>query len=543
MKITWHANMCQFRIEAPDGGLQSVPIRRFDRIQRCWWVPEICWWDLYRISAQLPLWEPWLIAYHGIRPTLGLPPIAGRLPEGSMPPLDFQLGSIAVLASGSRLLADDLGLGKTYSACLAYAHLNMLGKATGMVVICPKRKVQDWHDDFQRFLGRPARPRELLVANYERTFNRRLGGPLKPAKGLPGPEDMLAACRGGHVLVVDEIHLLQGLGSARYLSVQALARAAPYVWGLTGTPISNRPDSFLPVYKLITGAQADLPSFYQKFATLDRYGSPVKWKPCVVELRGVFGRIGIRHTREEVLTLPPQTIRAAYVPLEGRQAELYRQVKATARGILYPPGGGKRQLTIRKDEVLPFFTRLLQICNDPRLLGDDADERHLAKWKVIDELLDEAGEQKVLLWDEHPATLERFHARYSSRLPALLHGSRKDADNEADKYRFLNDPSCQLCCISLLAFGEGLNLQAAAVSIFHGLTWRYEKLYQAMGRIRRIGQDRPQTQYIVLAQHTLEEYMFERLRQKDTEARLIQGDRSGWDIDRMSWDELRGMLR
>lgn len=458
------------------------------------------------------------------------------LPARCLPPLPFQPAVVAAMTRGHYLNGCDTGTGKTAMALFAYELLRLAGKATAMAVVCPKGKIQDWRDDFVRFLGRPPGPQELTVFNYDRTFGR----PKKDGTCEPPPEaaDLLLRMRRiKHVLVLDEVH--QGTGPKRFAGCGLLAAQAAYVWGLSGTLMRNRWESFFPVYILVTRANVALVDLIARYCHTER-GAVTGYRTAKInaELRPIFALTGTALRKEDVLTdLPPVRLIPVRVRLEGEQKRLYCEFQKECRAVLKAEGGQERLL--KATDRLPMITRLLQIASHPGQLGHHVDEKTMTKWQALEEILAAAGEQKVLVWDEHPFVLDRVAAAWPALRPAVMHGARSAKENEADKRRFLTDPTCRLLCISLLAFGEGLNLQAGSIAVFYGLTWRYDKFRQAMGRIHRAGQARLCTMYFLIGAGTLDELVFQAVQEKHRmDGSLFGGGGEWrWEPDRAAWQD------
>ena len=531
MRIAWHEPVRSWALK-PEGHLderlcKSLTVRRWDPIQRVYWAPEIVWdeiakWSWPAGSSPTSRYAgPGGVATGRDGIILPFPPLDPNTPVYE--PLPHQWAGIQGMIDGHFLCGDSMGLGKTAMALWAYQHLLCMGVAEGLVVVCTKRKVEDWQEDFERFLYRKPMQGELHVLNYDRTYRGQYSEPV-----------MAALRTQPTVMVADEVHHLSGVETNRFGACMALGQYAVRRWGLSGTPVRNRPESFHPIYRWVTGAQVERKDFLKKYCHMDGQRITGYRAMALKHLHPIFRTFGIARTKEEVLTLPPARLVPVRVPLRGRQKALYNEMRLSLRATVKTATGD--QVVSARGQMFTQLTRLLQIASSPRLIGEDCPDGDLAKLEVLDELVAESGDQKILVWDSHPQTLEELAARFPGHSPVVMHGGRTVKQNEDAKKGFQTDPTCRMACISLLAFGEGVNLQAATVAIFHSLVWNYEKIIQAMARIHRIGQDKPCSMYFLLGRDTLEEHVFGTLETKHGMATsIIRGKAEGWEWD---WNQI-----
>lgn len=166
-------------------------------------------------------------------PTGGAP--AGRTPGAPALLPHQQAAATRLLAlldrHGGALLADDVGLGKTYVA------LAVAARFRHVLVVAPAALRAMWRD----LAARHARP--LAVRSLEA-----LGRPPAPGADAPPPA-------AHDLVVVDEAHHVRNPATRRWQRLAALAANARVLL-LSATPVHNRPRDLTALLALFLGARA-----------------------------------------------------------------------------------------------------------------------------------------------------------------------------------------------------------------------------------------------------------------------------------------------
>jgi superfamily II DNA or RNA helicase len=127
------------------------------------------------------------------------------------------------------------------------------------------------------------------------------------------------------------------------------------------------------------------------------------------------------------------------------------------------------------------------------------------------------SEEKLVIFANHRATVLELAERYNA--PTIM-GGQKVEDIEKGKDRFQNDPHCRVLVANIKAGGVGHTLTAASNVAFVELGWTPAEMDQALDRTHRIGQDKPVTGWVLVAELPSEFAVT---------ATTIVGE--GWDID------------
>jgi superfamily II DNA or RNA helicase len=148
------------------------------------------------------------------------------------------------------------------------------------------------------------------------------------------------------------------------------------------------------------------------------------------------------------------------------------------------------------------------------------------KWDELSRLLQDTPEmflpdgsrRKLIIFTEHRDTLNYLVEKVGNMLGhrdavVEIHGSTPREERLKVQGLFRSDPGT-VVLVATDAAGEGVNLQNANLMINYDLPWNPNRLEQRFGRIHRIGQTQVCHLWNLLAAHTREGDVFDRLFQK-----------------------------
>ena len=449
--------------------------------------------------------------------------VAYPAPEG-LAYRPFQRAGIRyALARSGCLIADEMGLGKTIQAI---GVVNATPNASDVLVITKAGLKFNWLRELRRWLVNPDLRDSVGIAD---------------SKAFPSTRVVIinfdiahvwpkSLSRMWDVVIVDESHLLKNPATRRAKAIcgykpkrsedAALARSgipSKRKIALTGTPIENRLEELWTVLWWLDPVR--FPSKWKllKLAGIT-YGSGQASGPTDVGMgalqRFLRENIMIRRLKREVLTELPPKIRTVTTfgggeldALARREAEMGRgfaeqQEEAAAAAELAKASGSD-------DEYREAVKRM-------RTIGTIAFEemarvRHemaLAKVPAMIETIRERLEetQKVLVFAHHKDVLEALHNAFRM-ISVLVHGGHEQREREEAVDMFQRDPGCRIFFGSIRATGEGLNLTAATLVMFHEFDWVPSKMMQCEDRAHRIGQRDTVTVEVCVVNGTLDAQM------------------------------------
>ncbi len=174
--------------------------------------------------------------------------------------------------------------------------------------------------------------------------------------------------------------------------------------------------------------------------------------------------------------------------------------------------------------------RLEKMAYRLRQSGTDRKWEELATLLQDDErMVDENGRRrKLVIFTEHRDTLTYLCERIGTLfgrddIMVNIDGSVPREQRRAIEDRFRNDPDVYFL-VATDAAGEGINLQRAHLMVNYDLPWNPNRLEQRFGRIHRIGQTEVCHLWNLVAGHTREGQVYERLLRKlETESKALAG--------------------
>lgn len=392
------------------------------------------------------------------------------------------------------LFADGVGLGKTVEACLVMQHLIHTGRAERVMVVAPEALTVQWlgelwrkyHqvfvlvDDERLTEARRLQPKDANVFEMHRRTIVALERLVdEPALGR------LALAAGVDLLVVDEAHRLRRPpghpGDPTYRTIEPLARGIRHSLLLTATPMEADSHGFLRLLELLRPEAFDPAESLE--ARLERR-QPLP--PCVSATRADdLGDWPPRHGR------PVDRTPEAWRPLleleqalRDRRAGNALEVRRLAERVEVAHSSVAALRAVLDRETAHDLEAVLTMAEhrDPRetwLL-----ERARQWWNDGD---------KVLVFTARRETLERLQLileRHAHVRPGIFHEDlpARRRDLEAARFRQPDGPPVLL---ATECGGEGRNFEFCDRLVLYDLPWHPATVEQRIGRLDRIGRDRP----------------------------------------------------
>lgn len=401
----------------------------------------------------------------------------------------------------------DMGLGKTVVTLTALEKLSWdIGR---VLIIAPKRPAIDtWPEELEKWdhlkglswalaVGtQEDRVRALQQNAYITIINREnVTWLVNRYKKLHWPFDCI---------VIDELSSFKSSKSQRF---RALRKVRPYVSrviGLTGTPAGNGyMDLWAECYLLDQGKALGktLTGYRDLYFTPGRRNGAViyDWKLRPEAKEKILERlkpICVSMKTEDYLQLPDRLDLVRKFSLSDKAKALYRKLEKDC--IL-----DVDENTIDAVNAAALITKLLQISSGA-VYDDDHDPVYLhdEKLEALDQLLEEAEGENVLVFYQFRHELDRLKARYPEAVDIKEPGAIRRWKAGQIKMLLAHPASA----------GHGLNLQSGgSVSVWFNLPMSLELYQQAVKRLHRQGQQNVVRNYILLARDTFEEEVYYRI--------------------------------
>jgi SNF2 family DNA or RNA helicase len=509
--------------------------------------PEIILKPVVGLGASTP---PDLAAYQFKLMAYHLQLVAGfdellALEAVDFQPFDYQIRAARTALRrfrGRGLLADEVGLGKTIEAGLVLKEYLLRQMVTRVLILTPPGLVEQWQEELTVKFNLP----DFVTSNAPEF--RSLG--TQAWQRYPRVIASLATARRAEhaqaitaleydLVIVDEAHHLKNRTSASWQLVNALQKK--FILLLTATPVQNR---LAELYNLVTvlkpGQLKSPKEFSQQFVVR---GDPRLPKNRAL-LRELLGDVMVRHSRGQIsLQLPPRRAHTIRLRFHPDEQALYEGISDLVRRMIADQVSGAQRfglLTLLREvgssaaatistlrslaenrPLAPYRPELL------RLAGQAAAVQTSAKADALVKLLAAqvaSGQgDKVLIFTQFRATQEMLAERMRQEgIPFVLyHGSLSPAHKDAAIRDFQTELPVLL---STEAAGEGRNLQFCRAMVNFDLPWNPMRIEQRVGRIHRVGQDRPVDIFNLAAEGAIEDFVLDILDRKLNMFELVIGE-------------------
>lgn len=408
-------------------------------------------------------------------------------PQTDLPLYPFQRRGTEFLCAGTRrILADDMGLGKSLQTIAAIGALLRSGEVSSALVVCPKTLVFNWLREFNRWdpglavnvlLPRKTTANEIWKTRFGRSHIVITSYDHLRENSEHIPLDV-------DVLVADEAHRVRNLSSQ--ISRAVAVRRVKFLWLLSGTPVERDADDLASLLAILSPGK-----FTSKHGQLE-----------LSILRRMAEKYILRRSKSDVLKeLPPHTRIVETIQLSPQQSRSYQVIRSK-----------------KTSNYLEKFSKLRTICDY------DPETRSSSKLDRVIELLSDIksnGERAIVFsfWveplDELATRLANLGWQGVFRVSAGFDALKRSTQVE----------SFQQEGVVLLASGkigaEGLTLTEANHVIFINRWWNPSANDQAIDRVRRIGQTSNTFSYHFVAAGTIEERITELLDEKSKTIDLL----------------------
>ena len=405
------------------------------------------------------------------------------------------------------ILADDMGLGKTIQV-IAMIRADSTRKPS--LVVCPKSLVFNWISEFARF-----DPETEVVEIYgtDSVRKERIAGINYKKKTVYVTSydslrnDISSYTGEFNYGILDEAQYIKNVHAQKTKSVKELKIC--HRFALTGTPIENSVVDLWSIFDFI------MPGYFEelsRFRESDTAGIARKAAPFI-----------LRRVKEDVLDdLPPKYERVLTADMGREQRRLYEAMRMDARKRLEE--GGKAF------DVLPYLTRLRQICVDPGMFLDHYTGGS-GKLDLLETLIPEYLENghRILIFSQFVKALESVRSLLEKLQISsyFLSGATSAKDRIDMMDSFNNGSGTDVFLVSLKAGGTGLNLTGADTVIHLDPWWNVAAENQASDRTHRIGQKRNVEVLRLIAEDSIEQRVVELQAIKTEVIRQVISDDDG----------------
>jgi SNF2 family DNA or RNA helicase len=439
-------------------------------------------------------------------------------------PMEHQKDTAAFLTTNRRALCLNApGTGKSISSIWAADFLLDEGVAKKVLIIAPLSTLKVvWGRELRHHLPH----RSFVIC----TGSRKKREELLATPGVQyviinhdGFTNMASELKDFDVVIYDEATALKSPSSQRYkIFAKWNATHKPWLWLLTGTPISQTPADAWTLARLVESPNC--PRSYTTFKDMVMQKvTTFKWtpRPDALETCKRVLQPSIRFSLDECKDLPDTNFVGRKTELTKQQEKAFKEMKDKAVTIF---AAGE----VAAPNTAVMLSKLLQIScgvvyGDGTTIAIDASERY----NTLTELINEIGDKVIIFvplrgvqdWLHDKLTQDGFDV-------ATVHGdvSKKDRDQIFNDFQHTDRPQILLAHPKVAA--HGLTLTRAKDIVWYAPIYSLEQYEQANARIRRLTTTGKTTVWHIWAT-SFEAELYRRLRaKKNTLAEflaLVQG--------------------
>ncbi|MEK6908763.1 MAG: SNF2-related protein [Nanoarchaeota archaeon] len=428
--------------------------------------------------------------------------------------------------NGSALLADEVGLGKTITTGMVIKECLVRGFVNKVLILTPPSLVDQWVAELNEKFNLNFKiiesesdwnTADLVIASIDKVkiFDKE-AGKFRHQIAHEIPWDLL---------VVDEAHKLKQRNTTRWKFVDRMQKKRFLL--LTATPFQN---DLIELYNLLhllrRGHLGTIQEFREKFLLRGNKRRPLN----PLELRRRLQEVMVRRKREETgIEYKKRIPKIEIVHLTLEEKKIYDSICDLLKTKYFSANGEELRGKLIIYAILPkvtsssrsavesltkiaesekYHSQTRQIAQDiidaySKLTKDSKIEKLI---EIIDKVLKEDRDAKILLYTKHPTTLKYIIEKlepYNLKIVEFTGGlTRQEKTEKIEAFK----KDAQLM-ISTETGAEGLNFQFCNVLINYDLPWNPMSVEQRIGRLDRIGQKRDMKIYSLATKDTMEEHV------------------------------------
>ncbi len=515
--------------------IKQVPGRRYDPRRKIWHLPVSS--EVLRLVEDMPQIslapEARAVIQRKEEAALTAQAIKGSERPEPTKPMPIKVAPFAHQVRGFNLgvtldsagILMEQGCGKSLTAVAIAGRRFLDGQVNRVLVVAPLSVLPVWQREFRDYADYPHEVRLLRGGSMDKRIEMLAAFPEDALKIAAinyesvWREEMFKALLKWRpdMIICDESQKIKGPSTKQSKGLHKLGEIAKYKLILTGTPVSNSPMDFFSQYKFLNPNifGRSFWAFRSRYAVMGGYkNKQVVGYQNKAELVRKAHSIAYRVTKAEALDLPETIDQELYCKLEPQAAKHYSDMKKHNVAEI------EAEEQIIATNVLTRLLRLQQITGGFLPKGEDTDKQvqvSKAKLSLLADVLEDligAGKKVVIFarFRAEIAEIEKIVSKlgeYRAITGSVLADERGQAVED-----FQKDPMVKTFIAQIQTAGLGITLTAADTGIFYSLDFSYANYEQAKARLHRIGQVSKVTYLHLLAQDTVDERVYDVLKQK-----------------------------
>lgn len=431
--------------------------------------------------------------HHGPEESIVLKNLGLKAPEpirsyyqwpGRFQPMDHQKDTAAFLTMNRKALClNSPGTGKTISSLWAADFLLEQGVVHRVLIIAPLSTVNVvWGREIYHHL--PHRSVDVIVGTREKRIDLLAKGAQYCVINHDGFTNMVQHLNDFDLVIYDEATALKTPGSQRYRTFNKwVTQRNPWLWLLTGTPISQSPVDAWTLARLVNSPT--VPKSFTAFRDMVMNKvTTFKWVPNANALETCKKVLqpSIRFALDDCKDLPDTNFVGRHCAMSKTQEHAFKQMQEHSI-LLF------KDSSVSAPNAAVTLSKLLQICCG--VLYGNADERiaidAAPRYDALTELVDEIGDKVIVFCPLRGAQEWLYNKLQADGYDvAMVNGDTSKTDRAEIFAAFQNTERIKVLLAHPKVAAHGLTLTRAKDIIWYAPIYSLEQYEQANARIRRL---------------------------------------------------------
>jgi SNF2 family DNA or RNA helicase len=335
------------------------------------------------------------------------------------------------------------------------------------------------------------------------------------------------------MVVLDEATRIKNPSAKRTKAlVKMTMKQAAYKRVLTGTPVANSPFDVYAMMKYVDETIWDsigcktftaFKNYFglwktnhlnngRTFPTLLRYRN-------LDQLKDVITKVSTRVNKEDALDLPDKIYKKHYFNMTGPQSRIYNELK---KEFIVEISDDE---SVAAPQAIVRLTRLHQITSGYVYVEETDSLKDLEggnpRLDALKEVLED-NTGKIIIFAKFRRDIDKICELLGDK--AVRYDGETSVDDKNKAIAEFQHGEKQYFVANPAAAGEGLTLHAANTVIYYNNSFSLTQRLQSEDRAHRIGQSKNVLYIDIVCPHTIDEYIVEKLRTKNTIAAQVIGD-------------------